>query len=71
VSAYTHKTLRRWAFAAGYIEQELDAAAQRMHNAIRNEVLRKAAAEQRNALVEDPGLSEAALIDLIDPDKEN
>jgi hypothetical protein len=49
----------------------LDAAAQRMHNAIRNEVLRKAAAEQRNALVEDPGLSEAALIDLIDPDKEN
>lgn len=39
-------------------------------DAYRDEVLREAAEKQREALTEDPGLSEAALIDLIDPDKD-
>jgi hypothetical protein len=46
-------------------------AALGLMDAFKADILREAAALQRAALERDPGIFEGALIDLIDPDKDN
>ncbi|MGP3737948.1 hypothetical protein ACTWJ9_33095 (plasmid) [Streptomyces sp. GDS52] len=44
-SAAVRKTLRRWAYAAGHIESELDGAVDRMYELVARDVLRRMADE--------------------------
>ncbi|MFE2457546.1 hypothetical protein [Streptomyces sp. NPDC059402] len=48
-SAVVRKTLRRWAYAAGHIESELDGAVDRMYELVTRDVLRRMADETQPA----------------------
>lgn len=50
MNARTHEVLRRWAFAAGFIDSELDGAASRMYATIRSEALAEMGPEDQETL---------------------